>query len=648
VSERAWPERCRERLVPELNRVRLALERGLAPKAEGAKKDAAAQASVPHAAAPASDLALDRLIEAFGLSAFETALLVLCAGVELDGRIAASCARAHAEPKRRCASFGLALALLPEPHFDALAPVAPLRRWGLVRLEPGHGISDGPLRIDERVLHYLLGQNYLDKALDGIVIACDGPAKLAASQLESARRGAASLGREAAGGRGPVLHVVGGSRAERVAIARQASRELGLNLYVLRGADLPSDARTREELAQLWAREAVLLDGALLVENDSSEAPTGRLAVASFLEAAGGVLCLSGGETPELRDRRIILIECRPPSAVEQRDLWREALGDAAPELGLDRLVAQFSLSRDAIEEVAAEARSGEHPQVSSQLWNAVRRRVRPSFGTLAQALEPKASWELLVLPAAQKAVLRDVAVHVRQRQTVYESWGFSERSSRGLGISALFAGPSGTGKTMAAEVLARELELDLVHIDLSRVISKYIGETERNLSQIFDAAEKGSAILLFDEADALFGRRSEVKDSHDRYANIEVSYLLQRMEAYRGLAVLTTNSETSLDTAFSRRLRFVVRFPHPEHVERSEIWRRVFPERTPIDRLDHERLGRLEVSGGNIRNIALHAAFLAAEERSAVGMRHCASAARSELRKLGLALPERELRAWE
>ena len=221
--------------------------------------------------------------------------------------------------------------------------------------------------------------------------------------------------------------------------------------------------------------------------------------------------------------------------------------------------------------------------------------------------------------------------MHVRQRAKVYDAWGFGAARARGLGISALFAGPSGTGKTMAGEVLANELNLDLYRIDLSQVVNKYIGETEKNLRRVFDAAEEGGAILLFDEADALFGKRSEVKDSHDRYANIEISYLLQRMEAYRGLAILTTNMKSALDTAFLRRLRFVVQFPFPDAAQRAEIWRRVFPAPTPTEGLDFAQLARLQVAGGNIRNMALNAAFLAAEAGPAGG--HGPSAARRQER---------------
>jgi SpoVK/Ycf46/Vps4 family AAA+-type ATPase len=243
--------------------------------------------------------------------------------------------------------------------------------------------------------------------------------------------------------------------------------------------------------------------------------------------------------------------------------------------------------------------------------------------------------WDDLVLPPLQAAQLRQVAAAVRQRAKVYQEWGFAARSTRGLGISALFSGPSGTGKTLAAEVLADELKLDLYRIDLSQVVSKYIGETEKNLRRVFEAAESGGAILFFDEADALFGKRSEVKDSHDRYANIEVSYLLQRMEAYHGLAILTTNQPEAIDPAFLRRLRFIVTFPFPGPLQRAEIWRRIFPGLTPLEGLDYEQLSRWDISGGSIYNIALQAAFLAAETGGPVRMDHLFQAARNEFTRL-------------
>jgi SpoVK/Ycf46/Vps4 family AAA+-type ATPase len=265
----------------------------------------------------------------------------------------------------------------------------------------------------------------------------------------------------------------------------------------------------------------------------------------------------------------------------------------------------------------------------------------------LAERIVPTAGWDDLVLPEPQKLILRHLAAQVQQRLKVYESWGFSDKSQRGLGLSALFSGPSGTGKTLAAEVLAGELRLDLYRIDLSAVVSKYIGETEKNLKQVFDAAEEGGALLLFDEADALFGKRGEVKDSHDRYANIEVGYLLQRMEAYRGLAILTTNLKASLDKAFQRRLRFSVNFPFPDAAQREAIWSRIFPSKTPTEGVQPRRLAQLNIAGGNIRNIAMNAAFLAAAKGEPVRMSDLLEAARLEAQKIERPLTDAEIRGW-
>jgi SpoVK/Ycf46/Vps4 family AAA+-type ATPase len=242
-------------------------------------------------------------------------------------------------------------------------------------------------------------------------------------------------------------------------------------------------------------------------------------------------------------------------------------------------------------------------------------------------------------------ALIRRIAGQVRTRHRVYDQWGFSEKMNRGFGISALFSGESGTGKTMAAEVIANDLRLNLYRIDLSAVVSKYIGETEKNLRKLFDAAEQGGAILFFDEADALFGKRSEVKDSHDRYANIEINYLLQRMEAFSGLAILATNMKSALDPAFMRRLRFIVDLPFPGVRERQLIWEKALPPGVPKQDLDYARLARLNISGGNIHSIALNAAFAAAGDGQTVTMPILLAAARAEMRKLEKPIHESEFR---
>ena len=295
--------------------------------------------------------------------------------------------------------------------------------------------------------------------------------------------------------------------------------------------------------------------------------------------------------------------------------------------------------------------------ELEQRLWTACLNRTRPSLESLAQRLDTKATWEQLVLPEEAMGVLRQIVNQVRRRARVYDDWGFRDRMNRGLGVSAMFAGESGTGKTMAAEVIAKELNLHLYRIDLSAVVSKYIGETEKNLRRLFDAAEEGGAILFFDEADALFGKRSEVKDSHDRYANIEINYLLQRIESYRGLAILATNLKSSLDAAFLRRLRFLIDFPFPSKAYRQQLWRKAFPERLPTGVIDYEHLGQFNITGGTIHTIAINAAFMAAEQGEPVGMSQILASIRTEYQKLERQIyeadfqwdgPQRADRVWE
>ena len=410
----------------------------------------------------------------------------------------------------------------------------------------------------------------------------------------------------------------------------------------------------------LLDREALLAGAAFLVEEGDGE-PSDRVPkIAAFADVTDAPLALGVREPMAAGHRAAVRLEVDLPGTAEQGVLWRRVLGGAAERWNgqIEGVAAQFRLGLREMQAAAAAAAvdsdgaasaTGAHGAAvdATALWNACRAAARPRLDDLAQRIVPAAAWDDLVLPPAAKATLQEIAAQVRQRTRVYETWGFADKGARGLGISALFSGPSGSGKTMAAEVLASALALDLYRIDLSQVVSKYIGETEKNLRRVFDAAEAGGAILLFDEADALFGKRSEVHDSHDRYANIEVSYLLQRMEAYRGLAILTTNMKSALDTAFLRRLRFIVGFPFPDAAQRADIWRRIFPSAVPTDGLDVERLARLNVIGGSIRNIALNAAFLAAEAGAPVRMAHLAQAARSEYAKLEKPLTEAEIRGW-
>ncbi|HVA41707.1 MAG TPA: ATP-binding protein, partial [Candidatus Binataceae bacterium] len=399
-----------------------------------------------------------------------------------------------------------------------------------------------------------------------------------------------------------------------------------------------------------WQRHALVNACALVIDADVCGEPAERAALARLADRVTTPLVVLTRNATRVGRQATLAIEVAKPSRDEQRALWRRVLGDeAAASLDgtLDAMLAQFDLDGHAIETAAAQASVAPGANLGQRLWHSCRRGARTELDDVAQRIESTAAPDDLVLPAPQRATLGDISVHVRNRVRVYDDWRMGGPSARGLGISALFAGPSGTGKTLAAEVIAHQLELDLYRIDLSQVVSKYIGETERNLRRVFDAADEGGAVLLFDEADALFGKRSEVRDSHDRYANVEISYLLQRMESYRGLAILTTNMRTAIDPAFMRRLRFVVTFPFPDLERREAIWRRAFPAAAPIGGLDYGKLARLTVSGGNIRNIALYAAFLAADRGEPIGMAHLLRAARVECAKLERTPAETELGGW-
>jgi hypothetical protein len=642
MSERDWTEANQHCLMAAVGVVRELLQQHVA--GEEAPDGLARERLDEARAAMPSPSALDLLCTKFELSEFERDLLVLCAGVELDSSFAALCARAHGDAAKPYPTFSLALALLPSAHWSAITPAAPLRRWRMI--EAGHGtlLTLSALRIDERILHYLAGVQHLDERLAGVVEPLRGSGELVPSHRKLVEQIVAAWSQTPL----PVIQLCGGDVASHRTIAAAACDLLGAHLGVMSAPSLPVAANDVGDLLRLWQREAILSDSVLLLECHDLEAGDAARAAAleRFVAGAGAPLLISGSERRRFHHTPALTLDVQKPTAGEQRALW-QALSGNALNGEVNALCAQFDLTPKTMLAAWTEAASASAPDLGAALWDACRTQARPRLDDLAQRIESAAAWDDLVLPHAQVAVLREIALHVRQRTTVYETWGFASKGSRGLGISALFAGVSGTGKTMAAEVLANELRLDLYRIDLSAVVSKYIGETEKNLRRVFDAAEEGGAILLFDEADALFGKRSEVKDSHDRYANIEVGYLLQRMEAYRGLAILTTNLKNALDTAFLRRIRFIVQFPFPDAEQRAEIWRRIFPRQTPTEALDAAKLARLNVAGGNIRNIALNAAFLAADAGEPVRMTHILRATHGEYAKLEKSLSDAEVGGW-
>ncbi|NES42961.1 ATP-binding protein [Moorena sp. SIO2C4] len=596
--------------------------------------------------------ALAELCILLNLSPFERDILLMCVGMEIEPMFQSLVAIAQKNhPNKNYPTLSLALDALPGPSWRVLSPESPLLYWQLLHIEPGSILTKSPLIIDQRILCFLLGENATDQELASIITPQPpqtNPHLLPSSQL--------SIGSQLitiwSGSEGtnsyPVVQLSGSDRSTKYQIASATCQGLGLKLHTLDPAALTTKPQLVYQLAKRWQREAILSNSVLFIDCDSYNftEPGREYALSQFIDSNNTRLILCCNHRKIDCQRTVVNVDIPPLSHQEQYDLWESHIGSAAAELNgqLERVAVQFNLSSASIQ-AACDQFKIQNSKV--QLWDLCRQISRNQLEHLAQPINATATWEDLVLPTPQRLLLGDIATHLRYKYKVYQEWGFAHKGVRGLGISALFYGASGTGKTMAAEVLANEFRLSLYRIDLSRVVSKYIGETEKNLRRIFDAAETGSAILLFDEADALFGKRTQVKDSHDRNANIEVSYLLQRMEAYQGLAILTTNFQSALDSAFERRIRFVVEFPFPGPEIRTQIWQRIFPPQTPTQNLNYQKLGQLKVAGGNIRNIALNAAFFAAAADEPVNMEHIYEATKREYQKLKKMLTNEEIEGW-
>lgn len=648
------------------------------PTAPRVTDEQLAQAAEAMAAAAAVDPlpALLILAHRFGLSAFEQQVLLLCAAMELDTQTAFLCAQAQDNDQRPFPTFALALALFDNPAWELLSPERPLRYWRLLEInQPGaQPLTTSALRADERIVNYLKGLNYLDDRLAPLFVPfeADEITELAPSQETAVHLAMSHLQQGTGNGSSPIIQLVGLDALSKQVVAQTAATTLGLHLNRLPVELLPSQPAELETLARLWQRESILFPVALYLDAQETDGPAPSEGQSPplhrFLARSQGAFFLA---TRDIRPGLGVVttaVEVDKPTPAEQQLIWAEVMESEQLSVNSQQsaamLAGQFNLNGVTIRQIAETAVTQQpHPhsvelsedqskienrksKIVTPLWQACLATSRPRLDMLAQRLDAKATWDDLILPPEEKGLLCHLSEQVQGRSLVYDEWGFRSKMNRGLGISALFAGESGTGKTMAAEVIANQLQLNLYRIDLSAVVSKYIGETEKNLRRLFDAAEDGGAILFFDEADALFGKRSEVRDSHDRYANIEINYLLQRMEAYRGLAILATNMKNALDQAFLRRLRFVINFPFPSPAQRKAIWQHIFPPETPTIDLDFDRLARFNLTGGSINNIALNAAFLAIHTNAQqVTMPLLLQAIRAEYRKLERPIHEAEFR---
>ena len=614
------------------------------------------------------ELRLDELARRFALTPFDVDALLVALASEVDLRYERLFSYLQDDVTKKRPSVDLVLNLLCPAFADKLAArgrflgTAPLLRHRLVEMFEDPSRPQPPLlarylRADARVVSYLFDGDGLDARLVPFARCVEPAAQLddlvQDSELKARLRALAEVPEDEGGA---VLYLQGPYGAGKEMTAEALCGELGLRLLVIEvDRLLATDDATFEIALGLAGREAVLQKAALfwrgfdLLLADDRAARRGRFLAA--LEEQRGVTLLAGAADWEPADAlhgvAFNRVELPRPGHRERLELWRRAVQGApgAEGLDLEAVAARFHLTGGQIRDAAATARSlarGRNPEggrlESADLYAACRLQSNQKLTALAQKITPRSTWSDIVLPAGRLAQLREICDSMRHRPRVYEEWGFGRKLSLGKGLNALFAGPPGTGKTMAAEILAGELGLDLYKIDISAMVSKYIGETEKNLARIFAEGRSSNAILFFDEADAIFGKRTEVQDAHDRYANIEVSYLLQRIEEYEGMVILATNLRNNIDEAFVRRLHFMLELPLPAAEDRRRIWEAIWPADLPRSAdLDLDFMARrFEIPGGNIKNVALAAAFLAAADGGVVTMAHLIRATRREYQKMG------------
>jgi hypothetical protein len=584
---------------------------------------------------PGAERLLATAVDRLRLDALDAAVLTVCSAPELHPRYGRLFAYLQDDVTRKLPTPRLVAGLLagdgvdPADVLACFTPDAPVMRSGSMRLltpDAATALADRPVKVADRLAAFLLGASRLADAAAGFQLRRVAPHPVA-GRADVIAHVALLL---AADTRLPL--VICGPDAALVVAGAARAPVLLLGARELDRTDALADAR----LAAALEQGILCVDGL----DDLTPAERSRL-LRSIDEGPERTILVAGSrrEALALSDRTALVVEVPHPSFAERKHAWVSLAGPSDPR----EVAAKFRLSIEQIGAaaevslIAARAR-GEASPAPADLDLGARHASSSRLGELATRLDPGYGFADLVLPDRQLDMLRSISAYLRHRDRVLAEWGYEATVSRTQGLKVLFAGESGTGKTMAAQVLGAELGLDLFRVDLATIVSKYIGETEKNLERIFTAADGSNAILFFDEADALFGKRSEVSDSHDRYANIEVAYLLQRMEAYPGAVILATNFRRNIDDAFVRRLDFVIDFPFPEAEDRRRIWRLVLPASAPVaDDVDLDFLAnQFKLSGGAIRNCSLAAAFRAADEDTQIEMRHLVRAVAQEYGKQG------------
>jgi hypothetical protein len=650
------------------------------------------------AQAQGAQLRLSALGEIFSLEPFDLDVLLICLAPTLDLRYERLYGYLQDDVTRKRPTVNLVLDLLCPPGPPRLLQLprfsvdAPLFRNRLLEKSSGSGGGSPPLlgqnlAVDESVVSWLLGHYQPHAELLPIVQlqtapkptiaelveaqlrpamqsqpSTQPPAELTPAKMPLAELAPANLTPVAP----PVLILYGPDQAGQDTAAQFIAASLERHLLTVHLNKVePGESHGAvevlglEQVVRLALRDARLAGAVPYLRGwdaclEDGVPPAGVLAELFAFPGMAVISSRSAWRAAGMdRQRSLSWVEFAIPSYTERRALWLHflrSLGIDETAADITSLAGQFQLTqgqiRDAVHAARDWAIQSGSPVTNAGLFAAARLYSNPRLSSLARKLQPRYGWEDIVLPADQRTLLKEIVNTVRQRPRVLDEWGVGLKLASSRGVTVLFAGPPGTGKTMAAEVISGELGLDLYKIDLSTVISKYIGETEKNLEKIFNEAETSNAILFFDEADSLFGKRSEVRDSHDRYANIEISYLLQRMEAYDGVTILATNLRANLDEAFTRRLQFAVDFPFPEEVDRLRIWKTLFPPDVPCgEDVDLSLLARrFKLAGGNIRNIIVNAAYLAAADGGMVTMNHLLHGTRRELQKMGRLVSEGDM----
>jgi AAA+ superfamily predicted ATPase len=625
------------------------------------------QASRDHGVALPWSLLVDRL----ELTATEQMVLALVVALELDGRARRAMRQQTEDPARIWPDVGLLADCVYRSAADRvrmiqeLSPTGTLCRYRLLdsvgsqRQVEDAPFAARPLRAARRVLELLHGNVALDHEVAMFAaLETEGPGLPELIVPDEAKRQFGELLRapRARSQPGPVIVLAGHDGSGRIALARATAASAGSPILRIRCGELPADPRELARSGQAILRDALLFDALpvldgideLVREGDPSGLDRLRVLDRTVLDAFSGAVvatALPSDRSHARFQRGSVVIEIPMPSEEDRRRAWSRALGPGVESGHCDDAAARYYLSPGMIARAAASARELARARggdlQNGDVHAGVRSVLDAKLSTLGVRVTWRQRWDDLVLPSEIVDEIREFLGRVRHRKLVYDQWGFARKVAKGLGLSALFSGPPGTGKTMVAGIIADELGLDLYQIDLARIVSKYVGETEKNLSQVFDAAEAGHAILLFDEADSLFAKRTDIKSSIDRYANLEVNYLLQRMETFRGISILTTNNDSAIDDAFRRRLSIRVDFAMPEPDERDRLWRSMLPAEATLspdvdDNLFSGLANKYVMSGGYIRNATLRAAFLAAEEGGCITPRHLQRAAALEYAAMG------------